>query len=156
MQVIFRVFTSVADPVTVPIQTIFVPYLNRIYPPVTTIYLGNILFSPFPFLTKTTSPKPKLDNRHIHTHVMSSFQSTAAVRACARRAASTTSAAATLTSTTCRAASRIQLQGQRSSAGLAPKSWRRFASSSIANDNQQKVCVLLEEEWYKLVRVLFE
>ncbi|ESA42065.1 SHMT-domain-containing protein [Neurospora crassa] len=69
---------------------------------------------------------------------MSSFQSTAAVRACARRAASTTSAA-TLASTTCRAAaSRIQLQGQRS-AGLVPKSWTRFSSSSIANDNQQKM-----------------
>ncbi|KAK1781421.1 serine hydroxymethyltransferase [Copromyces sp. CBS 386.78] len=70
---------------------------------------------------------------------MSSFQSTAAVRACARRAATTS--AATLTSTTCRAAtaSRIQLQGQRS-AGLAPKSWRRFASSSsVATDGQQKM-----------------
>ncbi|EGO55920.1 hypothetical protein NEUTE1DRAFT_67972 [Neurospora tetrasperma FGSC 2508] len=69
---------------------------------------------------------------------MSSFQSTAAVRACARRAASTTSAATLAASTTCRAAaSRIQLQGQRS-AGLVPKSWTRFSSSSIANDNQQK------------------
>lgn len=70
---------------------------------------------------------------------MSSFQSTAAVRACARRAASSTISAAALTSTTCRAAaSQIQLQGQRS-AGLASKSWRRFASSSITNDNQQKM-----------------
>lgn len=85
---------------------------------------------------------------------MSSFQSTAAVRACARRAASTTSAA-TLTSTTCRAAaSRIQLQGQRSG-GLVSKSWTRFSSSSIANDNQQKVRRLLyQTEWLVVLVVV--